>query len=66
MTTDTYFTSEDGTRAIVKYQKGIVYSLMIVGKMDHVRWGSWKEIMEDVEFFKRTNRLPVSKGKSWH
>jgi hypothetical protein len=59
-------TAEDGTTAELKQHDRHTWFLRITSRnTGHARWGTHKEIMEDVEVFKATGRLPVSSVPAW-
>ena len=58
-------TATDGSKAELVQHGRHTFSLTIISrKTGHNRWGTRKEIAEDVEFFTATGRLPVS-GQRW-
>lgn len=57
------YTSNNGTKAEVKKHGRNVYSLTIISRnIGRNRWGTAEEIKKDIEYFKNTNTLPMSKN----
>jgi hypothetical protein len=58
--------SQDGTKAVVKQHDSHTFSLTITSRnIGRNRWGTMKEIEQDIEFFQTTNTLPISKKARW-